>query len=76
MLIYFQSSKLYAKFQKNFEEYKTFINNLSAYGAEQFIELFADRFTDPVFKNLVIRMLDPNPITRVSMEEVRDTVII
>lgn len=76
MLIYFLSSKLYAKFQKNFGAYKEFIDNLCTYGAEQFVELFADRFIDPVFKSLVIRMLDPNPNTRVNMEEVRDTIII
>ena len=72
-IVYFKSSKLYEKFRKNFDEYKVFLSRLKAFGPVHFVALFG--FNDPVLKALLIRMLDFNPITRISMQEVREALL-
>jgi serine/threonine protein kinase len=69
-IVYFQSSKLYEKFRKNFDEYKEFLARLKAFGPQQFVALFG--FSDPVLNTLMVRMLDPDPKKRISMKEVRE----
>ena len=69
-IVYFQSSKLYEKFRKNFDEYKEFLARLKAFGPEHFVALFG--FSDPVLISLLVRMLNSDPNKRISMKEVRE----
>jgi serine/threonine protein kinase len=69
-IFYLKSSKLYEKFRKDFDEYKVFLSRLKAFGSVHFVALFG--FNDPVLKALLIKMLDFDPSTRISMQGVKE----